>query len=176
MNKAIVKEWNRTVSNKDTVYILGDFSLSPKVALEYFPKLNGRKILVSGNHDATFIAHKKHAKFVKRYEEAGVLTYSDAIYHELKDNTLVILSHLPYLQEGYDQRYKEFRPEDTGNILLCGHLHGKFKKNGRIIDVGIDAHGLKLISEDDIIALINDPRDFIPSLLTDWYNERNKNI
>ncbi len=174
MNAALVKQWNKQVAKHDKVYHIGDFSLSPKVALEIFPRLNGKITLISGNHDSTFIAHKKRGKFIRRYSEAGVSTYSDAIYHELKDNTLVILSHLPYLQEGYDQRYKEFRPEDTGNILLCGHLHGKFKKNGRIIDVGIDAHGLKLLSEDEVIALINDPREFIKSPLTDFYEKRAK--
>ncbi len=54
----------------------------------------------------------------------------------------------------------------------CGYEHGRFIKNGRVIDVGIDAHDLKLVSEDRIIEIINDPRDFIESSLTEFYKTR----
>lgn len=42
----LINEWNRVVSKDDTVIIVGDFG-DPSVAAN----LNGKKILVMGNHD-----------------------------------------------------------------------------------------------------------------------------
>ncbi len=52
MDKQIVKNWNRVVSKKDTVIVAGDVSFYGKEKTEELIKqLNGRKILVKGNHD-----------------------------------------------------------------------------------------------------------------------------
>lgn len=175
MNEAMIKVWNETVKDIDTVWILGDFSLNPKLASEIALRLNGTKYLVSGNHDSCFIGHNKWQKMKTKYMDNGFdVVFEHLTEIKLKDDTHVLLSHLPYLKLDHDQRYKEYRPDDKGSILLCGHLHGRFIKNDRIIDVGWDAHNGKILSEDDIIAIINDKREFIPSHLTDWYLEKDK--
>lgn len=52
MNKTLIKNWNETVSNKDIVVHLGDFAFGNKQsATEICKKLNGRKMLIKGNHD-----------------------------------------------------------------------------------------------------------------------------
>lgn len=52
MNKAIIKNWNETVSNNDVVIHLGDVALgSREEAKKIIQQLNGRKILIKGNHD-----------------------------------------------------------------------------------------------------------------------------
>lgn len=177
MNEALIKAWNKTVKKQDHVYILGDFSFNPNVACSIAPKLNGIKILISGNHDATFIGNKKYEKMSRKYEENGFsIVMPHILSITLKDKTNVLLSHLPYKpndNENLDKRYLNFRPEDNNQILLHGHLHGRYIKNGRSIDVGWDAHN-KLLSEDDIISIINDPRTYIPSPLTEFYNNRAK--
>lgn len=52
MDEALIKNWNETVSNNDVVIHLGDLGLGKK---EYIAgivsRLNGKKILVMGNHD-----------------------------------------------------------------------------------------------------------------------------
>lgn len=178
MNEHIIKVWNETVKPQDDVWILGDFSLNPKVAFEIAPKLNGVKYLVAGNHDSCFIGHKKHEKMTKKYEDNGFsLIIKHTVSFSLKDGTNVLLSHLPYKpndNENLDMRYLEFRPKDQGQILLHGHLHGRYIKKGRSIDVSWDAHNGKILSEDDVIALINDSKEFIPSHITKWYEERAK--
>jgi calcineurin-like phosphoesterase family protein len=177
MNEYLIKVWNKTVAKHDIVYHLGDFSMGNRAHKEVVPRLNGRKYLVSGNHCSSFIGHKKHEKMRRKLLECGWQEiYSDAIYLELKNGELVVLSHLPYKTEDgmkYDNRYNEFKPEDKGAYLLHGHLHGKYVKLGRMIDVGWDAHN-KLLSEDEVIALINDPREFIPGPLTDFFEKRAK--
>jgi calcineurin-like phosphoesterase family protein len=175
MHAAIVALWNSQVDKDDTVYVLGDVSLNPKWIIELFPLLNGTKILVMGNHDSCFPAHKKHEKMMKKY----LIHFKEIYLHKeitLKNGRHVLLSHLPYATEEalkFDTRYISYRPDDKGMVLVHGHLHGHYKKNGRMIDVGLDAHDMKLLTEDDLIALIDDERDFIPSSITEFYKQRN---
>ena len=51
MNDDLVKRWNNTVSKRDTVFVLGDFALDRAAVAHFTPLLNGRKILIKGNHD-----------------------------------------------------------------------------------------------------------------------------
>jgi calcineurin-like phosphoesterase family protein len=172
MNEAIIKEWNKTVKKQDTVWILGDFSLNPNAAFRVVKRLNGKKFLVAGNHDSCFLGHKKYAKFIVKYLDNGfdmvIEHYTDIT---LKNGIFVKLSHLPYwpLNGGYDMRYKDYRPINNEELLLHGHLHGRYIKNGKMIDVSWDAHNGKILSEDELIAIINDPKEFIPSHLTESF-------
>jgi calcineurin-like phosphoesterase family protein len=47
----LVAKWNSVVGKRDLVFVLGDVSFSRTAFFEYMPQLNGRKILVRGNHD-----------------------------------------------------------------------------------------------------------------------------
>ena len=48
----MIKNWNEVVSNNDVVIHLGDFGLGKKEYIASIVKrLNGKKILVMGNHD-----------------------------------------------------------------------------------------------------------------------------
>lgn len=52
MDKALIKNWNAVVTNQDTVIHLGDFCLCSKDRCkEILRLLNGKKILIKGNHD-----------------------------------------------------------------------------------------------------------------------------
>lgn len=51
MNAALIRNWNNTVGKDDTVFVCGDVALKKSVCKEIVPKLNGRKILIMGNHD-----------------------------------------------------------------------------------------------------------------------------
>ena len=52
MDEAMIKNWNETVSNDDTVLHLGDFGFGSKEYIgSIIKRLNGRKILIKGNHD-----------------------------------------------------------------------------------------------------------------------------
>lgn len=52
----IFENWNSQISNEDTVLISGDISWGMKIEeamddLEYIHNLNGKKVLIKGNHD-----------------------------------------------------------------------------------------------------------------------------
>lgn len=51
MTDTLIENWNEVVHPENRVYILGDISMSKKGAEYALPKLNGRKVLVAGNHD-----------------------------------------------------------------------------------------------------------------------------
>src|SRR5271154_4407428 len=58
----IIEQWNKTVNQDgDTVYLLGDICINLK-GLHKLGRLNGRKILVPGNHD--IFHYKEYAKYV----------------------------------------------------------------------------------------------------------------
>jgi calcineurin-like phosphoesterase family protein len=194
MNEGMIENWNKVVTNDDIVYILGDFSLSPKAVELILPRLNGKeKILILGNHDAPF-PHKlgtkseKTAKMRERYLKAGFkgLNLTEWITLErprtgllgffgLKKKYKVQLCHFPFAPVGdgknTDPRYLNYRPKDIGQILLAGHSHCAYLKNGRMIDVGFD-HKFEPWSEEELVDLIEDKRDYIPSRITEYYAAR----
>lgn len=47
---AIEKNWNARVNPKDRIYVVGDVAMSKK-HLPILERLNGRKVLIKGNHD-----------------------------------------------------------------------------------------------------------------------------
>jgi calcineurin-like phosphoesterase family protein len=48
--KQIIDDWNKWVTKRDLVYVMGDSCFSPEY-LDDIRKLPGRKILIKGNHD-----------------------------------------------------------------------------------------------------------------------------
>ena len=52
MTRGLVERWNETVSEEDTVYVLGDFCVESEIKnVLADKKLNGKIILIVGNHD-----------------------------------------------------------------------------------------------------------------------------
>lgn len=52
MHEALRNHWNGLVTSDDTVYILGDITFGDiQETIEYLNSLNGKKILIYGNHD-----------------------------------------------------------------------------------------------------------------------------
>lgn len=187
MHEALIKIWNDTVQEGDLVYVIGDFSLNKKYSKEIIPLLKGNKILISGNHDAPFKfspkentkdaiegAKRRYDKACQQYLQDGWQSIYQTLQVTLRNGINVLCSHLPYAPkegEAFDRRYLDLRPENKGMFLLHGHMHCKYRKYYNSIDVGIDGD-MKLWSEDEIIALMNDERDIIDTPITEWYKNR----
>lgn len=110
MNEELIKRWNEAVSENDTVYILGDmFWCNWKDALPVLDKLNGRKILIKGNHDRC-----NESQFVGKFSKI-------VDYLEIKDNGRnVVLCHYPI---------PCFKNHFYGWYHLYGHVHNSFEAN-----------------------------------------------
>jgi predicted phosphohydrolase len=66
----IEKNWKRTVSNDDTVVIVGDISWAMRLEesrndFEFINSLPGKKIIIKGNHDFWWSSIKKNKLFFK---------------------------------------------------------------------------------------------------------------
>ena len=112
MDDALIKNWNKAVSNEDYVYILGDISWHDDAkTAEIFKQLNGCKILIKGNHD----------KIMRNTELAKCFT-SIQDYSELylDKNKKVIMSHYP--MPFWNGQFRD-------TIHLYGHVHNSHQWN-----------------------------------------------
>ena len=101
MDEAMVDNWNKTVRPQDTVYHLGDVVIARR-HLETVKRLNGRKILIRGNHDIFGDDDYYLAGFEQIH---GVRVFVDQF----------ILSHIPLHPDCVSERFKR---------NVHGHLHG----------------------------------------------------
>lgn len=135
MNESLIQEWNKTVNPEDLVYILGDvaFCSAPK-AVDYLRRMNGRKILVEGNHDHKLVQDKA---FRDCFE--SIHSYLEINY----DNAFICMFHY---------RIAEWNRGHRGSLHLFGHQHGNGQATGnRSMDVGMDATGNVVSDLSDIV-------------------------
>lgn len=106
METEIIWRWNNRVAPQDTVYIIGDFSW--KTNKDWIPVLNrleGRKVLIRGNHDPKHIDGRLRKMFddVKDYKE-------------ISDNgRKVCMCHFPIMFYNHSH--------NPNSYMLCGHVH-----------------------------------------------------
>lgn len=65
-DRGLVEAWNAVVGEKDLVWILGDFAWSRERADWALKRLNGRKKLVLGDHDARWFDACDHGPHFER--------------------------------------------------------------------------------------------------------------
>jgi len=71
-------------------------------------------------------------------------------------NREVLVCHLPYQGDsGETERYANFRPVDEGMWLLHGHVHEKWRQQGRMVNVGVDVRGFTPVAEEVIARLMD---------------------
>ena len=167
MNEAMIRLWNETVSPEDTVHYLGDFSMAFRPVELYTHRLNGTKYLVPGNHDYCHTYNKKsrtaegEEKWFDKYEECGWTVFPEELTLPLIKDTVLKLCHLPYGKENSNNddvvdKYEQWRPKNDADLLLCGHVHNKWKTKDNMINVGVDVWDYKPVSLDEILKLYNE--------------------
>ena len=98
----LIENWNKVVTHpSDKVYILGDVAQKRK-DIENFGKLNGKKILIKGNHD--IYEMKEYAKYFKDIRAT----------HRLENGLL--MSHIPIHPSSFGKAHK---------VNVHGHIHDK---------------------------------------------------
>jgi calcineurin-like phosphoesterase family protein len=184
MNDALVRAFNSEVAPPDDVWILGDVAMGRlDESLARVGELNGRKILVSGNHDRCWPGHGVQADgWTGRYLAAGFsqVLPGSALVAPPATLTLagqqVLVSHFPYAGGGDSHggdRFEEHRLVDQGDWLLCGHVHQSWRQRGRMINVGVDAWGGLPVPQAQLVELIQagpQDRDVLPWKLTQALN------
>jgi calcineurin-like phosphoesterase family protein len=100
MNETMIERHNAKVKEQDTVYFLGDVVINKKY-LELVKRMNGRKILIRGNHDIFKDEEYREVGFEQLH---GVRVFVDKF----------ILSHIPLHPDCVTERFK---------VNVHGHLH-----------------------------------------------------
>lgn len=134
MNDEIVLRWNNLVSENDVVYVVGDvFMGSIDDAKHIVDMLNGKKILILGNHD----------KSKKKMLDLGFSEVYKRLEIVLEDGKKALLCHKP-IPESLLEKY---------DLLIHGHRHGPPIVEGKSINVCVDLWDFTPISEHDICKI-----------------------
>jgi len=116
----IVNQWNSVVNKRDVTYILGDVTMESIKPYPTLDRLNGRKIVVGGNHDKP-----NHTKELLKHVEtvAGMIQYKG-----------IFLTHCPVHPMEMNYRIKH---------NIHGHIHEK------LVEYEFRLFGIKLFSRVD---------------------------
>lgn len=141
MNKRLIEEWNKTVPENGTVFMLGDFCFSESKQKweEIVNQLHGRIYHVRGNHDYYMISEisEKQPESNNRHVIAKLGTQIDILEIKVKDEEMlneyqeIVMCHYPLLH---------WNNQIRNSWHLYGHMHGICKHSHPFaLDVGIDA-------------------------------------
>lgn len=164
MDRRLIAKWNFTVPPTATVWLLGDVTVKPEKLGSLLRQLNGRKILVAGNHDQPHPVSVNNkgrrpeelARYARAYREAGF----DAVHlggaFTLPDFGRVLVCHYPY-SDPPDWLRVRF-PDDGATPLLHGHVHDKWRFRGRMLNAGVEVQDYRPVSLREIRDRFRDER------------------
>jgi calcineurin-like phosphoesterase family protein len=110
-DEALIKNWNDVVGSDDDVYILGDISWYDAAdTIAIFSRLNGRKHLIRGNHDAKLLRNSNLCKLFVEITDYKELYFEDGVQ--------IVLCHYPM---------PCFKNHFYGWYHLYGHVHNSFE-------------------------------------------------
>lgn len=160
MNEALIQRWNEKVAPEDIVYVLGDLSMGEvSVAIEYIKRLNGKIILIRGNHDTP--------KRIEAYKEIGIEVH-DIFYLPYKGRYF-ILCHFPIANEEFIRMVIE---DNSEVVNLYGHVHSNAPKgyvNGTY-HVGADTNDLTPISIEQVWKECWTDKQMENPFVSEYYN------
>ncbi|MCM1535988.1 MAG: metallophosphoesterase family protein [Clostridium sp.] len=154
-DKALVDNWNESVSPDDTVYVLGDVMLRHNsedtdfsYGLSVLQELNGSLVIIRGNHDSEnrIEKYKRCNNVISAGDAALYLNYpGEGSYH-------FYLSHYPTLIS-----HTKLKPLKAALINLYGHTHQKekfYQGYPYMYCVCLDAHDMRPVLLDSVIEEI----------------------
>jgi calcineurin-like phosphoesterase family protein len=157
MDNDLVKRYNSRVSKNDTVIWLGDcgFYRDKVKAKALMDRLNGKKILIRGNHDNK-PGWMAAIGFEFVAENATIMI----------GKKRVRLSHFPYKVpfwtllwlrlRGIKIRFNQRRLKDDGSFLIHGHVHKSWpRQTGKMINVSCDVWDYKPVPMKEIVRIID---------------------
>lgn len=142
-DEVIFENWNKRVKKNDTIIHLGDFGfLSRSEIGDLLERLNGKKILIRGNHD-------KNAWKADGWSEKHTMMMMGKTFHPPG----LVLCHYPIL---------EWAGIHRGSIHLYGHVHGKIKPNNLSCDIGVDCWDYKPVNWEEIKEFLDKQEFYDP--------------
>lgn len=145
MDRVLIQRWNAKVKPQDTVYHLGDLTLTRTPPLK---QLNGKihVLHTPKHHDERWIQIPQHA----RLHPVTILPplVQLKVTHKQRPVHLA-LCHFPLVT--WNRKHHK-------GLHLHGHSHGKLKPHAPyMLDVGVDAHDFYPMSLAEILSLTKHP-------------------
>lgn len=137
-NEYIVKSINKKVKNTDTLYILGDIG---EVSL--IRELNGRKILLKGNHDK-----RSNKEYLGYFAEV----YDNPFYF----NRRILLSHFPH-------------PVEDHILNVHGHMHNSIMSKDNYLNLSAKMVNYTPISEKELTGIVNKLPKENRKFMEEWF-------
>ena len=137
MDEAIIEAYNKKVHANDTVYFMGDLMFRNTCAPEeYLRRLKGKKILVLGNHDKTWIGKVDLSDYFEEVTRLAVINTGHG---------KATLCHFPML-------------DHEGRYLIHGHIHNStdmpywryIARSERMLNAGVDINGFVPVSFEEL--------------------------
>ena len=141
MDDCIMTHWNETVTNADTIFILGDLTFKAERDPEwYLSRLKGKKVLIVGNHDRNWCTGAVAQKY---FREIHNLHY----IHDGKEE--LVLCHYPLMSW----------PHITRAHMGFGHIHNTTKQsfwpliqqNPLMLNAGVDVNHFRPVTLSQMI-------------------------
>lgn len=139
MNEKLIEAWNKRVHKNDTVYIIGDFSYRSAISpSEYLKRLKGKKYLIIGNHDRSWIDKVDLSEYFDGWSSYAVINTGKG---------KATLCHFPMLAF-------------EGKYLIHGHMHNNTKRPywsylktmDNALNAGVDINGFMPVTFDELVA------------------------
>lgn len=155
----LVRNHNTVVRPKDKVIVIGDVcfqkSEDPKSWLDKCARFNGQKILIRGNHDRIFTDDDLKPYFDMVIGDGGG-------YYDTFGGIRCYLTHYP--TEGVADAFN-----------LVGHIHGAWKYQLNMFNVGVDVNHFRPVDADTIPFHFNAVSKFYDDDVWVAYNPINLN-
>ena len=150
MDDELIRNWNCRVKKGDTVYILGDLIFrsnhSPE---EYLNRLNGRKHLILGNHDYSWLKRNSAGEIVATpatafFESISLMKVINA------HNRVITLCHYPMMT---------WQGASHGGLMIFGHIHNNtnaaywplIKASPQMLNAGVDVNDFQPVTLEEMI-------------------------
>lgn len=140
MNNTLIKNWNHKVRGNDTIYILGDMFFRCYNVEEILRQLKGKKHLIIGNHDSSWINKVNLDKYFLSVSDLKVI--SDG-------KRAITLCHYPMLTWKHQMR----------SYMIHGHIHNNtdadffplLTSRKNVLNAGVDINHFKPATFDELL-------------------------
>ena len=145
MEKGLVARWNETVTDEDTVIIVGDlFGRGSEPRLDIIREMRGKKILVKGNHDISWLDKADKDELCEVFSEICEL------YRLEQGGVKIFFCHYPMIS---------WEGSKLGSLLVCGHMHARpdgyehdmFMSVPLALNSGVDLNGFAPVTMSKLI-------------------------
>lgn len=142
MDETLVANWNAKVSGNDTVYFLGDlfFRASEEKVRDILGRLKGRKHLIVGNHDSTWMTNELVGRFF--LDCSNYLDLSDGGRH-------LVMCHYPQMCWGSEGK----------SWMIHGHIHNNrhsdywplLKARERVLNASVEINDYSPVTFEELV-------------------------